>query len=120
MARTAITVQTLTGPFPGTVSANGLDITWTAGDAVNDNSFVATGREILLVRNDNVGAQTFDLTAIADPYNRTVSITSYSLGASEYCAIALTSTRGWRQTDGSVYIDNVSSADLKFAVLRLP
>lgn len=120
MARTAITVQTLKGPFPGTVAANGLDFTWTAGDAVNNNEFTGTGREILLVRNDDgASARAFTLVSVADPYNRAVDITSYSVGIGEYAAIALLSTRGWRQTDGKIYF-NPASANLKFAVLRLP
>lgn len=118
MPRTAITAQTPKGPYPGTVSANDLDITWTAGDAVNGNSVVLSGPMLLLFRNDNVGAQTFTVSSTQDPYKRTGDVSAYSLGASEYAAF-LVKPEGWIQSDGRLYID-VGSADIKIAVLKLP
>jgi hypothetical protein len=119
MPETALTVQTAKGPYPGTVAANDLDITWTAGDAVNGNSFISTGRELLLVRNDDAGAQTLTLKSVADTFARTADISAYSVGIGEYAAFWVGDRQGWTTGGGLVLINPVASANLFFAVLRL-
>lgn len=120
MARTALTVITPKGPHPGTVAAEDLDISFTAGDAVNGNSFPHTGKELLLVRNvHGTTAQTFTIDSVDDPYKRQSDIEAYSLGFGEYAAFWMGAVTGWRQTDGNVYLD-VSTADIQFAVVRIP
>lgn len=119
MPRTALTVQTLKGPHPGTVAANALDITWTAADDVNLNDFPHTGREVILVRNDNVAAQTFTLTSILSSLKRLGTVTAYSLGIGEYAAFWAGDIAGWKQTDGKFYLDAAAN-DVFFAILRLP
>ena len=47
MARTALTVTTLGGPFAAIV-ADGADITFAAGDVSNGNYFQCTGNEVLV------------------------------------------------------------------------
>ena len=119
MLRTPLTSQTPKGPYPGTVGAGDLAITWAAGDAVNFNDIAATGRELLLVRNDNIAAQTFSIISSADPFKRTGDITDYSVPASGYAAFLLGALIGWIQTDRKFHI-NPSSVDLNFAILRIP
>lgn len=120
MARTALTPQSLPGSTPSLpLAADSADITWTAADNVNGNDVPHTGREIVLVRNDNVGAQTVTITSVADPYNRTGDITTYSVGIGEYAAFGPFDVAGWKQADGKLYLD-ASAADVFFAVLRLP
>jgi len=117
---TVITVQTIKGPFEA-ISANGADYTMAAGTITDGDTFVCTGREILLCRNINVGAQTITITSIADETNRTEDIATYSIGASEYAGfgVGLTNAKGWKSTAGTIRI-TVSSADVLVAVLRLP
>jgi hypothetical protein len=118
MPRTALTPQVVKGPYPGTVAANDLDITWAAGDDVNGNEFAFTGRELILVRNDDAAAQTVTLLSSATPgYGRTADITTYSLAAGEYAAFWAGATQGWVQPGSKFNID-LSDPDLKFAVLR--
>ena len=120
MARTALTIQSPPGKYPATpIAANGADFTWEAGDAGDNNSFKSTGREIVLVRNDNAGAQTVTIHSMIDERNREGDITAYSIGAGEYAVFGPFPVAGWRQPDGTVHIDP-SHADLKFAVLQLP
>ncbi len=119
MARTPLTIQTPKGPYPGSVAAEALDITWEAGDATNNNEIAATGKELLLVRNDDVGAQTFTLVSAADPFKRSADITAYSLGAGEYAAFWLGALTGWIQSDRKFHL-NPGNANLKFAVLKMP
>lgn len=118
MPRTALPITTATGAYPGTVAANAADFTWQAGDATNLNSFVSTGAELLLVRNDNASAQTVSVLSVADSFARTGDITSYSVDAGEYATFGPFPTAGWRQSDGTVHIDP-SHTDLKFAVVKL-
>jgi len=122
MAELEITPQTLVGHYPATpLSANAADITFEASgaDFADGASFPHTGREIILVRNDNVGAQTITIESKADAKNREGDITTYSIGASEYAAFGPFPVDGWRQSDGDMNFA-VSAADLYLAVIRLP
>lgn len=121
MAQTALTVQGVGAPFAA-VSANNLDFTFAAGDVVNGNSFVCTGREVLLALNsDPTNPYTFTVTSVDDEKGRAEDITAYSLAAGEYAAVGagLTNAKGWKQTSGLIHLA-VSNAAIKFAVLRLP
>ena len=51
MATTLLTVTTLPGPY----DTDGVTPTWDAGDDVNNNHFPSTGKEIVMVRNDDAG-----------------------------------------------------------------
>lgn len=117
---TVITVQTIKGPFEA-IAANGADYTMAAGTVTDGDTFVCTGREILLCRNINVAAKTITITSIADETNRTEDITTYSIGASEYAVfgVGLTNAKGWKATAGTIRI-TVEHADVLVAVLRLP
>lgn len=117
MARTALTVTTLTRGESVSVSANAADVTEAAADVANGNSIAWTGREILVVRNDNAGAQTISIDAAPDQYGRDGTITDYSVGIGETAAFALFSS-AWKQSDGTIHVDG-AHADLKLAVLRV-
>src|SRR5574343_240704 len=120
MARTAITVQDIDAPF-ASVSAGSLDFTFAACDNSNGNYFACTGREIILFENTDAGAQTITIDSVADEKNRQADITTYSLAAGDFvCAgVGLTNSKGWKQTNGQIYID-ASASTVKVAVLRLP
>jgi hypothetical protein len=101
------------------VLANSLDFAFTPGDAVNGLQYQATGREVVIMRNTNVGAQTFTLKSVADAESkRTGDISAYSLAAGEF-SVLCPPLKGFQQADGKVYID-VSHDDVHVAVLRLP
>lgn len=120
MARTAITVQEVDSPFAA-VSAGSLDFTFAALDAANGNYFQCTGRELVLFENTDAGAQTVTIDSVDDEKGRQEDITTYSLAANDFVHFAggLTNAKGWKQTNGQIYIDT-SSANVKVAVLRLP
>lgn len=119
MARTTLTKTTLYGPYPSLpVTANSLDVTLTAADTGNKNQFKASGDSLLIVQNsDGANPYTFTLTSVADSFNRTGDITTYSLAAGEV-AVLRVKNDGWRQTDGYVYLEG-SNAAIKFAVIDL-
>lgn len=117
MARTAVTVTDLLGAY-GTYSANAADITWQAADTVNDQQVTLVEGDILLVWNQDAGAQTFTVTSVA-LFGRTGDVTAYSVGADEIAAYGPFRGPGWKQTDGMLYFE-AASANIYFAILHPP
>ena len=117
---TVLTVQSVLAPFAA-VGAGTADFTFAAGTITDGDTFVCTGREVLLVNNTNVGAQTITITSVDDEKGRSEDITAYSMAANDFAVfgIGLTNSKGWKSSAGTVRI-TVSSADVKVAVLRLP
>jgi hypothetical protein len=115
MAQTAL-VKTPLKQNNYAVVAGDLTTTLVASDTVNGNSFVPTGREVLIVSNTDVSAHTFTLTSVADALGRLdTSLTNYSVPAGAIAAINLTVTQGW--VAGGIVTMTSSSALLKVAVL---
>ena len=123
MARLALTVQDILPGYPTTLPlvAGSADFVWTTAgaDFADGASFTLTGREILLVRNDNVGAQTVTVDSVVDKYGRTGPITAYSMAAADYVILPVFPTEGWKQTTNLLHFE-ASAADVFFAVLRMP
>lgn len=121
MARAVMTITSMPAKYPTLpISANGLDVAFTAAGAsfALGHEYAITGKEILIVRNGNVGAQTVTITSCADPYNRTGNITTYSIGVGEYAIFPQFQLTGWQQADGYLWVD-FSAADEEYIVLRL-
>ena len=122
MARLALTVQEPCGSYPTLpLTASAEDFTWTASGAsfADGAGFTMTGRELILVRNDNAGAQTITFSSTVDAYNRDGDITAYSIGISEYAMFGPFKKDGWVQADDKLYFA-VPAADVYFAIVRLP
>lgn len=127
MPRTALTVQAPVSllPYPTLpIGAGAAAFTMAAADNVNGNSFPHTGREIIIARNKDAGAQTVTLTSVANPAdNRTGDITTYSLPIGSvtptYAIFGPFPVNGWRQSDGNFYL-TASSANIEFAIIRIP
>lgn len=122
MARLLLTVQQLLARYPTLpVTANAADFVFTAAGAafVDGVRFPHTGREIVLIRNDNVGAQTVTVESVVDPQNRTGDITTYSVGIGEYAVFNAMALTGWTQPSGEFWL-TATAADVMFAILRLP
>jgi hypothetical protein len=105
------------------VVAGDLNITPAAMDAANGNSFVATGKEVILFLNTDTATHTVTITSTNDNYGRLdTSLTTYVVpvavgGLSGISAIEMTQLNGWVQA-GSVVDMTTSSALVKIAVLR--
>lgn len=115
----AITVQEVKGPFAG-IAANGADFVFTAGD-VGGDTFVCTGRELLIAFNSGGAPYTINITSVNDEKGRAGDIASYSIGAGEYASfgVGLTNSKGWKNSSGQIAV-SVENAAVKWAVLRLP
>lgn len=120
MARTALVPQVAKGPFiTGAPGAGTLDLTETAADIVNFNSFPASGIDFLIVHNTDVGAQTFTLTTAPDSAGRSQDITAYSVGIGKISVFNLrNANQGFIQPDGNIYVQ-ASTATVKFAVVKV-
>lgn len=119
MSQTALTTTVLKQDNYA-VQAGDLTVTPVAMDAVNGNSFIATGREVLLFQNTDSAAHTFTITSVADKLGRTdASLASYPIAASGIAAIQMKDISAWIQpgTGGAVYL-STSSALVKVAVLQ--
>lgn len=119
-ARQILTRTTVVGPYPSLQpTADSLDVTFTACDAVNFDEFVMSGNDVLLVWNsDGANPYTFTLESVADDLQRTGDVTTYSLAAGEIGAFKFNKKAGWMQTSGECHIKG-SNAAIKFAVLVL-
>ena len=115
MPRIDIPVTTAPGGYSGASAA----VTFTTADTVNFNQFSLTGREVVLIRNNGVGAATWTATSVDDRLGRREDITAESIAAGATRVFGPASAEGWRQTDGKFYLQ-ASSADVSFAVIRLP
>lgn len=118
MARQTLSKQTPKGPYPALpVSANALDLAFTAADATNKEQFVPGNDTLVIFKNDGVAAKTITLSSKADEKNRTGDVTTYSLGAGELAMFRFKKS-GWMQSDGKIYME-AESSDIKYAVIQL-
>lgn len=118
MPRTALAAVTPKGPYPGTISANLLDVAFTAADAGNSNTTPFLGNRMMLVaRNSGAGARTITFTSVADSRGRTGDVTAFSIGAGEYIAFIF-ERDGWQQSDGALYWA-AEHAEVLVAVLNI-
>lgn len=114
MARTALTPINVSGPYGSATT-----LTWTAADDVNKNSFAWTGKEILLVKNEDTSEQTVTVQGVACAHGRTGTV-SKAVSAGAFAVFPFFSNpEGWLQSDGKIYVD-AASANVKFCILRLP
>lgn len=97
---------------------DGVTITETAAIVADKEQFAATGKEIVIARNTDVGAQTVTITSVSY-LGRTGDITADSIAAGALHVYGPFNIDGWRQTDGYIYLE-ASSANVKFSVITLP
>lgn len=117
MSQTAVAVTVLKQDNYAVIAGD-LAFTMTAMDVANGNSFVATGREVLVFQNSDASAHTVTITSVADKLGRTdASLTAYSIPANGFAAIQMKEINAWLQSNGSIYLAT-SSALVKFAVLQ--
>jgi hypothetical protein len=119
-APTVIVPQTVKGPFEA-ITAGGADFTFAASTITDGDTFVCTGRELLIVNNTDVAEKTITITSVDDEKGRAEDITSYALAAGDFAVfgVGLTNSQGWKAAAGTIRI-TTNDADVKVAVLRLP
>lgn len=119
MARQTLTKTTPLGSYPTLpLAADSADVVFTAADATNKESFVASGNDLVLAWNSGASTRTVTITSVA-LNGRTGDVTTYSLSAGEIAVFGPFQVAGWRQTDGKIYHE-ASHADVKWAIIALP
>lgn len=95
-----------------------LTVTVTAANATDDESFVNTGREIIIFRNSGAGARTVTINSVADPKTgRTGDITAVSIPAGAVRAVGPFNPTGWNQS-GQVLHFECEHAEVLISVIR--
>jgi hypothetical protein len=100
------------------VQAGDLVVVPAACDAVNGNSYIYTGQEILMVYNSGGSGYTYTVTPATDAYgaqNTTLSAVAIAAGAFDF--VQMSNPQGWI-TSGNLINLTCSNAAVKFAVLR--
>lgn len=118
MAQTPLTVVQLKQNNYAVVAGD-LTITPAAMDAANGNSFIATGKEVLIFANTDSTAHAVTVTSVADPYGRSdSSLIGYSMAISPGLEmIEMSQLQGWAGS-GSLVTMTTTSALVKVAVVR--
>jgi hypothetical protein len=93
-------------------------ITFVAADAVNGNSFVNTGRDMLIALNSDTNPHSCTVASVADASGRTGDSTK-NINAGAYYVWQLFPSLGWQQTDGTIHV-TCSDATMKLALIHLP
>lgn len=92
--------------------------TWVGCDASNGNSFPNTGRELLLVHNNDSSAHVVTVASVADELGRTGDSTKNINGGSYY-VFQFFQPKGWRQSDGTIRVTCADST-IQYALLLFP
>lgn len=113
MARTELTKT----DAPGGYAHTGQKLTFEAADTTNQNEFKASGKDLVVVRNDDTSAHTVTITSKSDPYNRTQDISAYSVPAGETHIFGSFPRLGWEQS--GVIQCEADNSSVFFAVINL-
>ncbi len=103
----------------GAYATAGVVLTFLAADTVNDEETLLTGQELVIAQNTTGGALTVTISAVNDPFNRSVDLAADSIPANSFKIYGPFKTLGWQQTDGNLYFSG-SAVGIEFAVVRLP
>lgn len=101
------------------LGATTADLPLVASDIVNGNNFVSTGRELLVVDNTDVAAQTVTVVSAPDEHGRSGDIAAYPVPAGVVSILGPFKQKGWMRGTGTVRV-NTSTATVKLGVIRLP
>ena len=101
------------------MSPGALDLTWTTADTGNNNEFILSAKEVLLIWNPDASSHHVTFTSAPDEHGRSSDVASYVVGAGVISAFSFRGgSAGWQQSDGHVYFAS-DSALVKFAVLSI-
>jgi len=121
MPRLLIVPQDVIGSYPTLpVTAGSADIVWTLSAAAFADGFrfPLTGRELLIIKNDNAGAQTVTISSLVSKRtNRKGDIDAYSMATNDIIVLGPFSKDGWEQVSGELW-GAVTAADLNIAVIK--
>jgi hypothetical protein len=101
-------------------TATSLDFVWTAAD-VTGNTFVCTGKELLLMNNTGAAPYTVTIASQPDIKGRSGDIVyTVGVGLFSHWTGGMTTEQGWVNETTRIITVTASNIAVKFAVLRLP
>ena len=112
-----IPVQTPVALTDGPLAAGSAKLNFTAATLAG-NQVALTGREMVLIRNDDAGAQTVTFTSVKDRIGRTGDISAYSIPATEEHLFGPFALEGWDSAGKLLF--TCSDVDMKIAAIRIP
>jgi len=102
---------------PGIVAPASLDKVFTAADVVNGNSFLSSGKDLLIVHNsDGAATHTFTLVSAPDPDGRYANIT-YTVGIGSYSFVDITSASIFVQSTNNLVLLSASDVTIQYLVV---
>lgn len=110
---TTLTINTLAGPYDGTLATPTFESPTTTTQAI----YSITGDEIVVAENTGTVANNFRLVSTDDTHNRKEDIT-FSVPASTTVAKKMERT-GWEDSNGNMAV-SLSSSDLNVSIWRIP
>lgn len=106
------------GPYPGTVTADLLDIPFTAG-SITSTTFTASGNDLLIIHNPAGAVRYVTIDSVANEFGRQNDINNYQMGAGEFHGFLFNKKAGWVDSNNAVNV--VCSTDVvRLAVARIP
>lgn len=115
----AISETSVIGPYVAETATQMTTVTFTAGTVAGNSVVMSTGRCLLLVHNDGVGAGTVTVASSRDPYGRKADITAFSVDAGAYAARVLAAV-GFEQNAGARdLLITPSATTMQFAIIPL-
>lgn len=116
MAETALTKTVALGSYQSDITT----LTMIAADTVNQNSFIASGKDLVILHNTGAAQRTVTITSVADPsYGRSGDVSAVTIEIGEYCIFGPMKLPGWENTDGLILIES-NHAEVKIGVVTLP
>lgn len=101
------------------ITADARDLAWVDSNSGEGMSFPASGKDVILVKNDELAVQTVSIDAAPDSAGRDGAITDYSIGPDEIAWFGVFDTNVWRQSDGMIDV-SMSDDGVQIIVMRLP
>jgi hypothetical protein len=100
----------------GVIPAVALDKTFQAADTVNGNSFLSSGRDLLIVYNSDSSSHTFTIFSAPDPNGRFANVT-YTVGAGVYSFIEIDASSIYVQPSTNLVLLAASDPTIKYLVV---
>ena len=113
MATTLLTATKALGSFEDTLTA----LVMNASDVVNQNHFVATGNDLVIIHNTHAGIKTVTITSVANKWGRSGTLTAIDVPIGGYCIFGPMVVAGWA-SDGIILIEG-SDVLVKIGIVNL-
>ena len=100
----------------GVIPALALDKAFQGADITNGNSFLSSGRDLLIVYNSDVASHTFTIFSAADPNGRFANVT-YTVAAGVYSFIEIDSSSIYVQASTNLVLLAANDPTIQYLVV---